>query len=106
MTDVQLMVLRRLRMPLIVLIVAYAVSVFGLTLMPGVDPDGNPWHMSLFDAFYVMSYTATTIGFGEVPYPFSYAQRMWMTVSIYVSVIGWAYALGSIFALVRYPAFR
>jgi voltage-gated potassium channel len=106
MTDIQLMVLRRLRLPLIVLIVAYAVSVFGLTLMPGVDPDGNPWRMSLFDAFYVMSYTATTIGFGEVPYPFSYAQRMWMTVSIYVSVIGWAYALGSIFALVRYPAFR
>ena len=106
MTDVQLMVLRRLRMPLIVLILAYAVSVFGLSLMPGVDPDGNPWRMSLFDAFYVMSYTATTIGFGEVPYPFSYAQRMWMTVSIYVSVIGWAYALGSIFALVRYPAFR
>lgn len=106
MTDIQLMVLRRLRMPLIVLIVAYAISVFGLTLMPGVDPDGNPWHMSLFDAFYVMSYTATTIGFGEVPYPFSYAQRMWMTVSIYLSVIGWAYALGSIFALVRYPAFR
>lgn len=106
MTDIQLMVLRRMRTPVIVLIVAYAISVFGLSLMPGVDPDGNPWRMSLFDAFYVMSYTATTIGFGEVPYPFSYAQRMWMTVSIYLSVIGWAYALGSIFALVRNRAFR
>jgi Trk K+ transport system NAD-binding subunit len=105
-SDIQLMILRRMRAPLIVLIVAYAVSVFGLTLMPGTDPEGRPWQMSLFDAFYVMSYTATTIGFGEVPYPFSYAQRLWMTLSIYISVIGWAYALGSIFALVRQPAFQ
>jgi voltage-gated potassium channel len=106
MTDIQLMILRRLRTPIVVLIAAYAVSVFGLTLMPGTDPQGNPWRLGLFDAFYVMSYTATTIGFGEVPYPFSYAQRLWMTLSIYVSVIGWAYALGSVFALVRHPAFR
>ena len=27
--------------------------------------------MSFFDAFYFMSYTATTIGFGELPYPFT-----------------------------------
>lgn len=106
MSDIQLLILRRLRIPLIVLIAAYAVSIFGLVLMPGRDPDGKPWHMSLFDAFYVMSYTATTIGFGEVPYPFSYAQRLWMTVSIYLSVVGWAYALGSIIALVQHPAFR
>lgn len=106
MSDIQLMILRRMRAPLIVLIVTYAISVFGLALMPGVDPQGRPWHLSLFDAFYVMSYTATTIGFGEVPYPFSYAQRLWMTVSIYISVTGWAYALGSIFALVQHPAFK
>ena len=24
--------------------------------------------MGIFDAFYVMSYTASTIGFGEIPY--------------------------------------
>ncbi len=106
MTDIHLMILRRMRTPLVVLISAYAISVIGLTLMPGTDPQGQPWRLSLFDAFYVMSYTATTIGFGEVPYPFSYAQRLWMTVSIYLSVIGWAYALGSIFALVQHPAFR
>ncbi len=106
MSDIQLLVLRRLRTPLIVLIAAYAISIFGLVLMPGRDADGNPWRMSLFDAFYVMSYTATTIGFGEVPHPFSYAQRLWMTVGIYLSVIGWAYALGSIIALVQHPAFR
>ena len=31
------LVLRRMRVPIIVLIVIYAVSVFGLTLVPGVD---------------------------------------------------------------------
>ncbi len=106
MSDIQLMILRRMRMPLVVVIAAYTIAVFGLTLMPGVDPEGRPWRLSLFDAFYVMSYTATTIGFGEVPYPYSYAQRLWMTLSIYVTVIAWAYALGAIFALTRQPAFR
>ena len=106
MSDVLVLILRRLRAPIITVIVVYAIAVFGLVAMPGVDPDGRPWRMSLFDAFYVMSYTATTIGFGEVPYPFSYAQRLWMTVSIYMTVIGWAYMLGSIFGLSRQAAFR
>ena len=106
MSDILVLILRRLRAPLTILIGVYAISIFGLVLMPGTDPAGQPWRLSVFDAFYVMSYTATTIGFGEVPYPFSYAQRMWMTVSIYLSVIGWAYTLGSIFALTRLPAFR
>ena len=106
MSDIQLMILRRMRVPLVVVIAAYSIAVFGLTLMPGTDPEGRPWHLSLFDAFYVMSYTATTIGFGEVPYPYSYAQRLWMTLSIYLTVIAWAYALGVIFALTRQPAFR
>lgn len=106
MSDVLVLILRRLRAPIITVIVAYAIAIFGLVAMPGVDPDGRPWRLSLFDAFYVMSYTATTIGFGEVPYPFSYAQRLWMTVSIYMTVIGWAYMLGSIFGLTRQAAFR
>lgn len=106
MSDILILILRRLRTPIITLILVYAIAVFGLVLMPGVDPQGNPWRMTLFDAFYVMSYTATTIGFGEIPYPFSYAQRLWMTFSIYLSVIGWAYTLGSVFALAGHPAFR
>ena len=101
-----LLILRRMRAPLIVLITLYAVSVLGLTLLPGVDADGRPWHMSFFHAFYVISYTATTIGFGEIPYPFSDAQRMWVTFSIYLSVIGWAYAIGTLLALVQNRAFQ
>ncbi|MCZ2816181.1 potassium channel family protein [Modestobacter sp. VKM Ac-2984] len=100
------LVLRRMRAPLIVLIVVFAVSVLGLTLVPGEDAAGRPWRMGFFDAFYFMSYTATTIGFGEIPYPFTPAQRMWAMVSIYLSVIGWAYAIGSLLALLQDRAFR
>ena len=53
-----------------------------------------------------MSYTATTIGFGEIPYPFTYNQRMWVTISIYLTVIGWAYAIGSLLALLQDRSFR
>jgi voltage-gated potassium channel len=100
------LVLRRMRVPLIVLIVIFAVSVLGLTLIPGQDAEGRPWRMGIFDAFYVMSYTASTIGYGEIPYPFTYGQRMWVTFSIYLTVIGWAYAIGSLLALLQDRAFR
>src|SRR6185369_4119323 len=100
------LVLRRMRVPLIVLIVIFAVSVLGLTLIPGRDPAGQPYRMGFFDAFYVMSYTASTIGFGEIPYPFTYGQRLWVTVAIYLTVIGWAYAIGSLLALLQDRAFR
>jgi voltage-gated potassium channel len=100
------LILRRMRAPLILLIVIYAVSVLGLTVIPGQDLEGRPYRMGFFDAFYVMSYTATTIGFGELPYPFTYNQRMWVTISIYLTVVGWAYAIGSLLALLQDRAFR
>ena len=86
------LVMRRMRVPLIVLIVIFAISTLGLTLIPGQDAEGRPWRMGFFDAFYVMSFTASTIGFGEIPYPFTYNQRMWVTISIYLTVVGWASA--------------
>jgi Trk K+ transport system NAD-binding subunit len=100
------LILRRMRTPLIVLITIFAVSVLGLTLVPGRTEDGQTWHMSIFDAFYFMSYTASTIGFGELPRAFGDAQRLWVTVSIYLTVIGWAYAIGSLLALLQDRAFR
>ncbi len=101
-----LLMLRRMRVPLVVLIVIFAVSVLGLTLVPGVDANGDPHRLSIFEAFYFMSYTATTIGFGELPHPFTAAQRMWVTFSIFLSVVGWAYAIGSLLALVQDRGFR
>jgi len=100
------LVLRRMRTPLIVLILIFAISVVGLTLMPGTDAANQPHRLSFFDAFYFMSYTATTIGYGEIPYPFSAAQRMWVTFSIYLAVIGWAYAIGMMLALLQDHTFR
>lgn len=100
------LIMRRMRTPLIVLIVIFSISVLGLAIIPGVDGDGQPARMTLFDAFYFISYTATTIGFGELPHPFTIAQRLWVTLSIYLSVIGWAYAIGSLLTLLQDHAFR
>lgn len=104
MHDTLFLVLRRLRTPLIFLILSYAISLLGLTLVPGVDAAGRPAPpMDFFHAFYVLSYTATTIGFGEVPDAFSDAQRAWMIVVIYLTVIAWLYSIGFILRLLRDP---
>ena len=100
------LILRRMRAPLIVLITIFAVSVLGLTLIPGRDDAGQPARMGFFDAFYFMSYTATTIGYGEIPHPFTDAQRLWVMATIYLTVVGWAYAIGSLLTLLQDRAFR
>ena len=100
------LILRRMRAPLIVLNTIFAISVLGLTLIPGQDAAGQPARMGFFDAFYFMSYTATTIGYGEIPHPFTGAQRLWVMATIYLTVIGWAYAIGSLLTLLQDRAFR
>ena len=100
------LVLRRMRVPLITLVLVFAVSVFGLTLVPGQDADGQPVRTSFFHAFYFMSYTATTIGFGELPHAFTDAQRLWVVVCIYLTVVAWAYAIGALLTLLQDRAFR
>ena len=62
--------------------------------------------MTFFDAFYFMSYTATTIGFGELPFAFTALQRLWVTASIYLTVVGWAYAIGTLLSLLQDRGFR
>ncbi|MEV4703300.1 NAD-binding protein [Actinoplanes sp. NPDC049316] len=100
------LILRRMRAPLIVLITIFAVSVLGLTLIPGRDEAGHAVRMGFFDAFYFMSYTATTIGYGEIPHPFTGGQRLWVMATIYLTVIGWAYAIGSLLTLLQDRGFR
>lgn len=106
MDSILFLILRRLRLPLILIIVSFAIATLGLTLMPGIDAEGNVWHMSIFQAFYVISYTATTIGYGEVPYTFSQAQRIWTTFSIYFTVIPWFYGIGKIITLLQDTSLR
>lgn len=107
MNSVFFLVLRRMRAPLIALIVFYAISILGLTLIPGVNADGTPAPpMSFFHAFYFISYTATTIGFGEIPVPFSDGQRLWVTASIYVTVVAWTYSILTLLTLFQDKAFQ
>jgi voltage-gated potassium channel len=101
------LILRRMRLPLILLVCSYAVSILGMTLVPGVDAQGRPAPpMDFFHAFYFISYTATTIGFGELPGTFSESQRAWTTLTIYLTVIVWLYSIGSILTLLQDPAIR
>lgn len=100
------MILRRMRAPFLLLIAVYSISILGMVLIPGIDEDGNVWHMSFFHAFYFVSYTATTIGFGEIPYPLSEAQRLWAILIVYISVISWFYALGKSISLIQDKTFR
>lgn len=95
------LILQKMRKPFLVIIVTYVVSIIGFLLIEGRDSSGNVYHMSIFDAFYFVSYTATTIGFGELPYTFTYPQRIWVTISTYLSVLGWLYSIGSLISLVQ-----
>ena len=106
MHNVIYLLLRRMRVPLIVIILAYAISILGLVLIPGMDDQGNPWQMTFFHAFYFVSFMGSTIGFGEIPYPFTDPQRIWTTVAMYMTVISWLYAIGSLFSLIQDQAFR
>ncbi len=98
--------MRRMRTPLIVLICAYALAVLGFVLIPGVDDQGQPWRMSFFHAFYFVSFMGSTIGFGEIPYPFTDGQRLWTLLTIYMTVISWLYAIGTLISLMQTPLFR
>jgi Trk K+ transport system NAD-binding subunit len=103
-TDALFLALRRMRAPLVVVVAVFAVMTFGLSLMPGTRE--NPQPLSLFESFYVVSYTGLTIGFGELPHPFSTQQRMWVILTIYASVVAWTYSIAALLALGRDRTFR
>ncbi len=103
---VTFIVLRFMRKPILALVSVYAISMVGWVLIPGVVVDGESQELSFFHAFYFLTYTATTTGFGEIPITFSNAQRMWSIVSLYAGVLAWLYAVGSIVRLLQNPHFR
>lgn len=90
-----------MRAPFLVIIITYTISIIGLLLIDGMDSAGNPYQLTIFDAFYFISYTATTIGFGETPFTFTYPQRIWVSMSIFFTVTGWFYSLGTLIALLQ-----
>ena len=94
-------VLQRMRVPFLVLVVSYTISIIGLLLIEGVDNQGNPYQLSIFDAFYFVTYTATTIGFGETPFVFTYSQRLWTSIIVYLVVLSWFYSIGTLISLLQ-----
>jgi voltage-gated potassium channel len=106
MDNIVFLILRRMRQPLLTLIVVYTVAVFVLTLIPGRDDAGQVHYLSIFHAFYFVSFMSTTIGFGEIPYAFTDAQRAWVTLCLYTSVVAWIYALGTILSLLQDQTFQ
>lgn len=102
MNDIFYTVMRRLRTPLILLLLVFAVAVLGMVVIPGLDNDGVPYRMHFLDAIYFVSFMMTTIGFGEIPHQFTAAQRIWVTSIIFFSVSVWIYAIGSVVALLQH----
>jgi len=94
-------VLQRMRLPIVVISLTYVIAMIGLLLIPGVDDNGNVYHLTIFDAFYFTTYTATTIGFGELPYALTHAQKIWVSISIYLTVLGWFYGIGTLVSLLQ-----
>jgi Trk K+ transport system NAD-binding subunit len=90
-----------MRLPFTVIAITYAIAITGLVMIPGMDDQGNPYYFTLFDAFYFVTYTATTIGFGEIPYPFTHTQKVWVSMSIYLTVLGWFYGIGTLVSLLQ-----
>ncbi len=105
-TEVIFLVMRRMRVPLIVVVTTFSFCTAGMLFMPGTDADGNPYRLNIFDAFYQMTITLTTVGYSEVPHAFSYPQRMWLSMSIYLVVISWAFAIGVFFSVINDSAFQ
>lgn len=107
MNSVFFLLLRRLRMPLILVTLSHAIAVLGLTLIPGADANGEPAPpLSFFHAFYFITYTATTIGYTEPVSGFSDAQRLWVTACIYLLVISWSYSIVTLIALLQDKGFQ
>lgn len=90
-----------MRLPFTIIALTYAIAMTGLLIIPGIDNQGNPYHLTIFESFYFITYTATTIGFGELPYPFTHAQKIWVSMSIYMTVIGWFYGIGGLITLLQ-----
>ena len=106
MENIFFLIFRRMRRPLLTLVLVYSIAVLGFVLIPGQDDQGNPWRMDFFNALYFVSFMATTIGFGEIPFEFTGAQRLWTTFSLYATVIGWLYAIGNILTLIQDKTFQ
>ena len=76
--NVTYLFLRRMRVPLVLVIMLYTVSVFGLAIMPGVDDAGNPTEgMGLFNAFVVIPQLLVATVMGTIMRHFFPTEPIW-----------------------------
>jgi len=98
--------MRRMRTPLIILILVYFFSIMAMIAVPGVDAEGRPFHMSFLDAAYFMAILQTTIGFGEIPYSFTPGQRTLVYTLLMPNVVAWLYSIGTLLGLILDKQFQ
>ncbi len=106
MNDILWLTMRRMRTPLILMMLMFAASVLGMLSIPGQDELGNPYHLNFLEAAYFVAITTTTIGFGEIPHTFTDAQRLWVFLIIFPNVATWIYSVGAILGLFLDERFR
>ena len=100
------MTMRRMRTPIITLILVYFLSILALISVAGVDDHGAPYYMSFIDAAYFIAIMQTTIGFGEIPYTFTSAQRVLVYVLLLPNVVAWLYSIGTLLGLILDKQFQ
>jgi len=99
-------VISKLRFPLILLIIIYAISIIGLVLIPTYNNDGQKVFLSFFDALFIIIYTSTTVGFGETPYIWTNYQKFWMAICTVISVTAWLISIGRIISIMQDPIIK
>ena len=98
--------MRRMRTPIITLILVYFFSTVAMTSVPGMDDNGQPYYMSFMDAAYFIAIMQTTIGFGEIPYTFTSSQRVLVYLLLLPNVIAWLYSIGTLLGLILDKQFQ
>ncbi len=97
------LLISKLRFPILLLVSVYSISIFGLVFIEGTDSEGNPYNLSYFDALFVVIYTSTTVGFGEIPYQWNLPQKTWMAFVVISSVTAWLISIGRIVSILQDP---
>jgi voltage-gated potassium channel len=100
------MTMRRMRTPIITLILVYFFSTLAMISVPGMDDAGQPYYMSYLDAAYFIAIMQTTIGLGEIPYAFTEAQRVLVYVLLLPNVVAWLYSIGTLLGLILDKQFQ
>ncbi len=106
MNDIVWLTMRRMRTPLVTLILVYSFSVLGMVLIPGRNALGEAITVGYLDAAYFVAILTTTIGFGEIPSTFTGAQRLYVLIILLPNVVAWLYSIGTILALFIDPQFQ